>query len=315
MIDTNYGRMLSLLTARRLLLRAHQDVLGKMKPADREEAPPTAREALAEDEALLSGGAVTPDPGCPVPKESDTRIRLSDLAHRLRELQQDPQGAAAGRSARSETVVASLTQQETEVTIRIEVYEPVSGLVRRDQHLAESDRYRFEFVDGATFRITDKWSGKSTTIWGDPHVDTSDEEGSSNGEFSDLRESDQYTTLKLQDGTQVTFTAKDNGVIEAVDVVNGSQHLRGIGSASKEWSEERSLFADPVDSAGTGSAVPTGDLVIAGGDGNDWFDAAGRLVWGKTTDPVPSPTAARVEVSVVQRTTQVTVAQHIDHWA
>ena len=28
-----------------------------------------------------------------------------------------------------------------------------------------------------------------------------------------------------------------------------------------------------------------------------------------------SPTAARVEVSVVQRTTQVTVAQHIDHWA
>jgi hypothetical protein len=98
-----------------------------------------------------------------------------------------------------------------------------------------------------------------------------------------------------------------------VDIVKGSQHLRGTGSASKDWSEERSLFADPVDSAGTGSAVPTGDLVVAGGDGNDWFDAAGRLVWGKTTGP--APTAARVEVSVVQRTTQMTVAQHIDHWA
>jgi hypothetical protein len=315
MIDTSYGRMLSLLTARRLLLRAHQDVQGKTKPAHGKEAPPTAKEALAEDEALLSGGALTQDPGRPAPEASGTRIRLSDLASRLRELRQDPQGVAAGSPVRSETAVASLTQQETEVTIQVEVNEPVSGLVRRDQHLAESDRYRFEFVDGATFRITDKWSGKSTTIWGDPHVDTSDEEGSSNGEFSDLRGSDQYTTLKLQDGTQVTFTAKDNGVIEAVDIVKGSQHLRGIGSAAKDWSEERSLFADPVDSAGAGSAVPTGDLVIAGGDGNDWFDAAGRLVWGKTTGPVPSPTVARVEVSVVQRTTQVTVAQHIDDWA
>jgi hypothetical protein len=263
----------------------------------------------------MNGGAVTPDPGRPASEESDTRIRLSDLASRLRDLQQNPQNPATDRPVRSETMIASLTQQETEVTIRVEIYEPVSGLVRRDQHLAESDRYRFEFVDGATFKITDKWSGKSTTIWGDPHVDTSDEEGSSNGEFSDLRGSDQYTTLKLQDGTQITFTAKDNGVIEAVDIVNGSQHLRGTGSASKDWSEERSLFADPVDSAGTGSAVPTGDLVIAGGDGNDWFDAAGRLVWGKTTGPAPSPTAARVEVSVLQRTTQVTVAQHIDHWA
>ena len=28
-----------------------------------------------------------------------------------------------------------------------------------------------------------------------------------------------------------------------------------------------------------------GDVVSAGGDGNDWFNSAGKMVWGKTTGP------------------------------
>jgi hypothetical protein len=111
--------------------------------------------------------------------------------------------------------------------------------------------------------------------------------GNQDGDFQDLKKSNTQTTMMLQDGTRVTFTALDNGVIEAVDIFKGNQHLGGIGEASKNWKLETGLFATRVDQdGGKSSSLATGDTVYAGGDGNDWFTADGRLLWGKTTGPV-----------------------------
>jgi hypothetical protein len=174
--------------------------------------------------------------------------------------------------------------------------------------VAETDRYLFEFLDGGTFRITDKWTGKITTIWGDPHVDTSDQAGASNGEFSDLKGSDSQTTLLLQDGSRVTFTARDQGVIERVDIFQGDQHAWGIGAGSKDWSEETGLFHGQVESDGASAAraLAMGDVVHAGGDGADWFDAAGNLIWGATTGPTVTERPAVVAEMNFQSETSVT---------
>jgi hypothetical protein len=37
------------------------------------------------------------------------------------------------------------------------------------------------------------------------------------------------------------------------------------------------------DGASAANKTPVGDVVYAGGDGNDWFDASNKLIWGKTT--------------------------------
>lgn len=178
---------------------------------------------------------------------------------------------------------------EREASFSYSVLKKVDGLVRNSQNEAETDRYRFEFTDGINFTITDKWSKRSTTVWGDPHVDVDDVEGNRDGEFSDLTTSNLQTSLMLQDGTRVTFTAPDSGVIEEVDIIKGNQHLGGIGAGSKQWNPESGLFAPKVDyGVDRSSSVPIGDVVYAGGDGNDWFSSGGQLLWGKTTGPVVS---------------------------
>lgn len=173
---------------------------------------------------------------------------------------------------------------EQEAVLRYAVLEKIEGLIRRSNTVAETDRYRFDFMDGATFKITDKWTTRSTTIWGDPHVDLDDVEGNMDGDFLDLKGSDSHTTLMLQDGTRLTFTARDDGLIEAVDIFKGNQHISGIGQGSLQWNEKDSLFDSQVDNSGNlFSWLPKGDIVFAGGDGNDWFTSEGKLLWGKTT--------------------------------
>jgi hypothetical protein len=157
-----------------------------------------------------------------------------------------------------------------------------------DQHYAESDRYLYKFADGTTFTILDKWTNRSTTVWGDPHVDVNDMEGNNNGDFKDLKSSDDITTFMLGDGTRITFTAKDAGIIERVDIFKGSQHVKGMGQAAKGFSAETGLFFNQVlnDGIPAGDTTPRGDVVHAGGDGNDWYDVNNKLVWGKTTGPL-----------------------------
>jgi hypothetical protein len=274
------GNMDQLMVVRRLMEYARR-AEDKRKGKQVEEK--TAKDEMEEDQVLLSGSASSAkvEGQYAAPNTDDVQIKLSELIARLKEL-----NSQSGGSASQEIQVSYQQTVEQELSIRYSELERVDGLVRRSQTLAETDRYKFEFSDGITFKITDKWSNRSTTIWGDPHVDVDDVEGTFNGEFSDLKDSDTHTTLMLLDGTRVSFTARDNGVIEAVDIYKGSQHLGGIGAASAAWSMEDGLFAKQVDSGSGSSSTPMGDTVYAGGDGNDWFTAGGSLLWGKTTGPV-----------------------------
>jgi hypothetical protein len=256
------------ITFRRLLTateRIPDDRDGKAPPPDAESEPIHQAAARADSYA---------------PQMDAINIRLRDLIQKLH----DVQSGAAAPSAKTTT---EIVQTQSEFTFRLRALAHVDGFMIASRRQAETDRYLFEFLDGGTFRITDKWSGKSTTIWGDPHVDTSDQEGSSNSEFSNLKESDSQTTLLLQDGTRVTLTARDRGIIERVDIFHGNQHGWGIGIGSKEWSEETGLFHEKAetDAASASKALASGDVVHAGGDGADWYDHAGNLIWGATTGP------------------------------
>ena len=334
--------LISLVVARRLLVlseRFAQRLTQRREGKDvdaQTDAQTKAQDALAEDELLLSGKAGTQRAersrddvevyGTRRASRSEginirvnIRIKLSQLIHKLRALRENPRQAQA-HSTRQATVVI-VEHVETKVTVRYEELPYVHGLIVRDKRRAETDRYAFDFINGATFRITDKWSGKSTTIWGDPHVDTSDEAGRSNGEFKDLDGSNTHTTFMLEESTRVTFTARDEGIIEVVDIFKGSQHVRGIGRASKEWSAENGLFAPEVkdDAQGNGqdiaNRVPLGDVVYVGGDGNDWYDASGRLIWGKKTGPKPiGPPAATWQMTVRHSRTRSVFAQTVDRW-
>jgi hypothetical protein len=268
-----------LMIARRLIQHAQRT---EDKRNGKKVSEKTIREEMEEDQLLLSGGVPADDTYAPASDQpvDDTQIRLAELFSR---------GKAASENAQeSSTQMVQVEYKqviERSASVRYQALERVDGLVRRSQTLAETDRYRFDFIDASTFKITDKWANRSTTIWGDPHVDVDDVEGNYNGDFQDLKASDMHTTFMLQDGTQVTFTAKDNGIIEAVDIFKGNQHLRGIGAASSQWNEKNAQFATAVQEGNSSSITPKGDIVYAGGDGNDWFASSGKLLWGKTTGP------------------------------
>jgi len=91
-------------------------------------------------------------------------------------------------------------------------------------------------------------------------------------------------------------------VIEAVDIYKGSQHLVGYGMAYSDLALANSLFSDQVDSSASQSTrSPLGDVVYAGGDGNDWFNTAGQLIWGKTTGPrITSRPSSLLQISIRQ---------------
>jgi hypothetical protein len=268
---------------------------------------------LEEDSVEISNAAPTEKVAESVPeiKSGDNvNVRISELIKKLESMR------AAVPTEGGQAVEANFTQEvNTQIEASLKVYEHVDGLVVRNQHLAETDEYEFEFIDGSTFKITDKSTGKSTTIWGDPHVDTSDEEGSSNGDFKDLKGSNTQTTFMLRDDTRITFTARDEGLIQKVDIFKGSQHLSGLGAESKDFKPETGLFAAKVDDNAKSylSSVPVGDVVYAGGDGNDWYDASKQLVWGKTTGMLAGPRPdALFQFSYQQTVTQTLTARMID---
>jgi hypothetical protein len=282
--------LFNLMIARRLLLYARQtDSTGKLRGHQHK----SARDLMKEDEAILSGKPVrdvsaysnTP------PQEDNIQIHLRDLIKQLDQLnKQTTQNT--GNEQNGQGVTFTATQVEMTTTIQEELsfqyttLEPVDGLVVRNKHLAETDRYAFEFSDATTLKIIDKWSGKSTTIWGDPHVDVSDVAGANNGDFKDLTGSKTHTTFMLLDGTRLTITAEDAGIIQAIDIYKGDQHVTGLGAGTTKFTEKDGFFSTKVlTGSASGSSIPTGDTVYAGGDGNDWFDASKRLVWGQTTGP------------------------------
>ena len=178
----------------------------------------------------------------------------------------------------------------------------IDGLKQLDARTVDTGRYLVGFRDMTTLTIYDKQTRLSTTVWGDPHVDLSDEEGNRNGEFSDLVKSDILTTFHLLDGTDVIVNAPDTGAIESVDVYKGDAHARGYGMGLIHAAES-ALSADNRNPGGlymaggrymaggffsgvdmdTSALEPDralSDVVNAGGDGNDWYDSSGNLVWG-----------------------------------
>ena len=275
----------NLMIARRLMeIENNAELRRRGKQVDEK----SALDYFEEDQVLISGSApsdANPDAG-PLPPIENIDIKLSDLHGKLQDLQ-NANTPKADIPEAGFTVTASQSV-EIKLELRYRSNTPLDGLVVHDQNYAESDRYLFKFADGSTFTILDKWTNKSTTIWGDPHVDVSDVGGNSDGDFKDLKASDDFTTFMLMDGTRVTFKAKDAGFIEQVDIFKGAQHVKGIGSDSKEFSPETGLFSTQVQNneAFVANQTPIGDLIFAGGDGNDWFDAGNKLIWGKTTGPI-----------------------------
>jgi hypothetical protein len=313
MSDTIQNSVTDLKMAYRLLL--HSRVLEARNKGDKV-GEKAALAELEKDGAEISEGAKAAQSASVSAggdsSDLNTNINLSALIQKLHN--------SGGQNQQGQTAQVVALEESIEIEESLTYYnlEQIDGLVVKNRNLAETDRYRFEFSDGSTFKITDKWSNRSTTIWGDPHVDTSDEEGNNNGDFKDLSGSDQYTTFMLSDGTRLTFTARDNGIIEKVDIFNGSQHLTGIGAASKEWNEKDGLFAKSVknDAISSSSLVPMGDVVYAGGDGNDWYDASRNLIWGKTTGLiVTSRPSSYVEYTYSQRITQQLTVLQVDQQA
>ena len=305
MSDSVQNSITGLNLAYRLML--HMKAIEAKKKGD-VKAEKAVKDELEKDNVEISGAGKTANASSvqaqPESDEMNFSIRLSDLMSYF----SSTEVKSSNENHTQQTQVITVQETvETQASLTYYSLEPVTGLVVRDSHLAETDRYRFEFQNGTTLKITDKWSNRSTTIWGDPHVDTSDEEGSNDGDFKDLKNSDRFTTFMLSDGTRVTFTAEDAGIIEQVDIFKGSQHLVGIGAGSSSWSEDIGLFEDWVrnDALLASSSVPVGDVVYSGGDGNDWFDANKKLVWGKTTGPIVTTRPSSVlQLEYYQRITQ-----------
>ena len=168
------------------------------------------------------------------------------------------------------------------------------GLKRIAPNIVDTGRYFIGFLNATTLSIFDKETSLSTTIWGDPHVDLSDLPGLRNGEFSDLKKSSIRTTFKLLDSTEVVITAPDNGLIQGVDIFKGNQHVKGHGltwniseftglDSLKRFTEAVAGTFDEVGNGSTGlkaDLLEDSDVVVAGGDGNDWYDETGKLIWG-----------------------------------
>jgi hypothetical protein len=277
---TIHQNMQDLIAVRRLLVRASELEAHNKDPRLKTKS---LKESYEEDQVTLSGNAPGADTAHSTEhKVENEHIRLKDLIQQLGLARNIKDGSqAAGTQV---TIQAEVSRVE-EMEINYDALTPVEGLVVRNPNLAETDRYRFEFSDGTTLRIVDKWAGKSTTIWGDPHIDSSDIAGNWDGNFKDLTASDTHTTFMLKDGTRLTITARDAGVIEAVDIFKGSQHVTGVGAGSKSWSEKTAFFHPIIGDSSGSSSIPLGDVVFAGGDGNDWFDASHKLIWGRTTGP------------------------------
>ncbi len=272
----------------------------------------TQERMKAANEALQKAYQVKEAPGTGGKEE---RINLSALFSRLKQINENPDAARQAAKQSTEKVEINYEQRTTEIEVSINVNRYVAGLERINENLAQTDRYLFEFRDGATFTIKDKWANKSTTIWGDPHVDVDDVDGNMDGDFKDLTASERITTFMLQDGTRLTITALDTGIIEKIDIFNGSQHLQGTGAGSSDW-EQSQLFDKEVQYGdGYESTLERGDVIKAGGDGNDWYNESGLLVWGKTTGALTytRPTTA-LEVKIKQTVEQFSFFQQVDRW-
>jgi hypothetical protein len=294
------GDLSDLMAARRLIEMASDS---KARRNGKKVPEKSARDYLEADQAFISGAALDAN------QQSVASVPVENINIKLPDFQNPAPENIVTQAAPTQAGITLQASQSLEINLELNYKSntPVEGLLVHDQNFAESDRYLFNFKDGATFTIVDKWANKSTTVWGDPHVDVDDVDGNNDGDFNALKSSNDFTTFMLSDGTRLTFKAQDNGLIEQVDIYKGSQHVTGLGQAAKDFSPENGLFSKNVlaDGGSAALAKPLGDVVYAGGDGNDWFDASQKLIWGKTTGPlVTQRPSATLTFSYKQTVTQ-----------
>ncbi|HUM28446.1 MAG TPA: hypothetical protein PKN81_19545, partial [Anaerolineales bacterium] len=143
----------NLLAARRLLEMAKQADARRSGKTVKEKS---ALEYMQEDQALISAPAfdAQKQEAAALPQIENINVNLSDL-----------------RNVKPQTGGTATVSEEQSIQIEFELRyrsnTPLDGLLIHDRNYAESDRYLFKFADGATFTILDKWTSKSTTVWGD----------------------------------------------------------------------------------------------------------------------------------------------------
>jgi hypothetical protein len=105
--------------------------------------------------------------------------------------------------------------------------------------------------------------GKTSRIWGDPHVNESD------GGKWDFKKGMSFV---LPDGTKITAKTTEpraNGytVTQSIDIMNGNERAT-ISGIDKNQPQSEGVKADRW---ATDARVPDGDYAVMGGDGDDWF--------------------------------------------
>ena len=103
---------------------------------------------------------------------------------------------------------------------------PAGSLQVKDNVVTTPGGYKIEMLGQFEWKITDK-EGHSTRIWGDPHVDEGDREGTVDWDFK------RDTTFVLGDGTRINVKTVPWGssgmtVTGSLDIISGNDFVRII---------------------------------------------------------------------------------------
>ena len=148
---------------------------------------------------------------------------------------------------------------------------PAGSLRTEGSVITTPGGYRIEMLGQYEWQITGP-DGKSTRIWGDPHVDEGDRAGSNDWEFK------RNSTFVLPDGTHINVTTVPTGngmtVTGQLEVINGVDRVlvtdidKGKGNIGTV-TQDGHLFLDKF----------KGDVIRMGREADDW-SFEGREITG-----------------------------------
>ncbi|HVF56632.1 MAG TPA: DUF1521 domain-containing protein [Pyrinomonadaceae bacterium] len=199
-------------------------------------------------------------------------LALVEAAGKLAEAAEDFAGGfaqlVAGRSdAASLCVCAPVSPPEIEDSCH-----PSGSLRTSGDTIDTPGGYRIEMVGQYEWKITGP-DGKSTRVWGDPHVDEGDREGGNDWDFK------RNSTFVLGDGTRVNVRTVPGGaegmtVTGSLEIISGNDRVvvtgidagKGqIGPVTQDGFEHVNSFQ--------------GDVFVMGGEADDW-SYQGREITG-----------------------------------
>ncbi len=156
MSDSVQNSITGLNLAYRLML--HMKAIEAKKKGD-VKAEKAAKDELDKDNVEISGaGKAASASSIQAQPESD-EINVSILLSDLKRFFASAEVKSGNENQVQQTQIVTIQQTiETQASLTYYSLEPVTGLVVRNRNLAETDRYRFEFQNGTTLKITDKWS-------------------------------------------------------------------------------------------------------------------------------------------------------------